>query len=109
LATYYERFKATYMQTAITGNTSSSYEGNFRNHILPLLGYYRLDEIGRNEMENFVAVLMEKELAKGSIRLVLAILGVLCNDAAEKGLLQRNPTKGLVKLSQSVWESRARK
>ena len=39
---YYERFEATYMQTAITGTTFISYEKNFRVHILPALGKYRL-------------------------------------------------------------------
>ncbi len=98
LAQYYERFKATYMETAIAGNTASSYEGNFRVHILPELGKYRLDEIDRSKMEDFVAVLMKKKRAKGSIRLTLSTLGVLYNNAIKKDLVLRNPARGLAEL-----------
>jgi len=95
---YYKRFEATYMETAIARNTFSGYEVNFRVHILPELGKYKLDEIGRNEMEDFVAVLMKKRRAKGSIRLTLSILGVLYNNAIKKDLVLRNPAKGLAEL-----------
>jgi len=98
LATYYKGFERTHMRTTLKRSTYSSYETNFRVHTLPFLGHYRLDEIARTTMEEFVANLMEKELSKTTIRLILSALAVLFNDANEKGLIEKNPARGLGKL-----------
>jgi len=94
---YYERFKERHMKTVIKESSYIIYESAFRLHILPELGRRRLDQIDREHMEDFIAVLMEKDLAKDSIRVFLGALRVLMNDAIEKGIIERNPVKGLGK------------
>jgi len=42
-------------------------------------------------------VLMKKDLAKDSIRVFLGSLRVLMNDAIEKGIIEKNPVRGLSK------------
>jgi len=97
LADYYERFKSRYMKTAIKESSYVVYESAFRVQTLPELGRLRLDQIDRERMEDFIAVLTEKDLAKDYIRLILGSLRVLINDAIEKGIIENNPVKGLGK------------
>ncbi len=94
---YYERFKERHMKTAIKESSYAVYESAFRVQTLPELGGLRLDQIDRERMEDFIAVLMEKDLAKDYIRLILGSLRVLINDAIEKRIIKNNPVKGLGK------------
>ena len=98
LVDYYERFKSRHMKTAIKESSYIVYESAFRLHTLPELGRLRLDQIDRERMEDFIAVLMEKDLAKDYIRVILGSLRVLINDSIEKGIITNNPVKGLSKL-----------
>jgi integrase len=70
---YYQRFKNGYMETAGTESTRDSYELSFRVHILPELGSLRMDEVGREEVQEFIAALVKKDLAKDSVRLASVI------------------------------------
>jgi len=97
LEEYFQRFKSRYMKAAIKESSYVVYESAFRVQTLPELGRLRLDQIDRERMEEFIAVLMEKDLAKDYIRLILGSLQVLMNDAIEKGIIKNNPVKGLGK------------
>ena len=93
----YPKFERIYMATAVKESTRCSYEMSFRVHILPELGGLRVDEISRARMEEFVALLVEKGLAKDSIRLILAALSVLFNWARDRNVMDTNPASGLAK------------
>jgi len=94
---YYERFKERHMKTAIRESSYIVYESAFRLQTLPELGRLRLEQIDRERMEDFIAVLMAKDLSKDYIRLILGSLRVLINDAIEKGIIKNNPVRGLGK------------
>lgn len=85
------------MKTAIKESRYVVYQSAFRLHILPELGRLRLDQIDRERMEDFIAVLMGHDLAKDSMRVILGSLRVLMNDTIEKGIIKNNPVKGLGK------------
>jgi len=99
LKQYYERFKETYMETTLKPSTFKSYEMSFRVHILPELGSYRLDQIDREKVEDFISKLTKKKVKKGSdetlaqdsIRLILAALGIMCRRAVKHKLVAENP------------------
>ena len=96
---YYARFKERYMKTAIKESSYTIYESVFRVHTLPELGKLRLDQIDRDKIEDFISVLMmEKDLAKDSIRVILGSLRVLLNNAIEKKLIKENPVSKVGKL-----------
>ena len=82
------------MKTAIKESSYVVYESAFRLQTLPELGRLRLDQIDRERMEDFIAVLMEKDLEKDSIKGFLGALRVLMNDAIEKGIVENNPVRG---------------
>ena len=59
---YYERFKERHMKTVIKESSYIVYESAFRLHILPELGRLRLDQIGRERMEDFIVVLLSSSI-----------------------------------------------
>jgi len=96
LERYFKRFEANYKGT-LKPKTWSSYESSMRIHILPELGTRRLDEITKPMMKKLVANLVEKGLARDSIRLIVASLGVLYTQAIDDKIVAENPTKGMGK------------
>ena len=94
---YYSSFKKNYMATTLKQTTFDGYDSSFRNHILPGLGKYRLDQLDRTKMQSFVRGLLDKGLAKDSIRLILAALSILYTDAIDKEIVVKNPTVGMSK------------
>ncbi len=97
LEEYFQRFKSRYMKAAIKESSYVVYESAFRVQTLPELGRLRLDQIDRERMEDFIAVLTEKDLAKDYIRLILGSLQTLMSNAIEKGIIANNPVRGLSK------------
>jgi len=85
------------MATTLKQTTFDGYDSSFRNHILPRLGKYRLDQLDRTKMQSFVRGLLDQDLAKDSIRLILAALSILYTDAIEKEIVVKNPTLGMSK------------
>jgi len=94
LQQYFKSFERSYRAT-LKSTTWSSYETSMRVHILPELGSLCLDEVTRAKMKEFVAKLVEKGLARDSIRLILAVLGIIYNQAIEDKVVSENPAKRL--------------
>jgi integrase len=96
---YWQTFKETYLKTAVCESTASSYETNFKVHILPKLGELRLDEVKAEHMEQFVAYLMvERKLAKATIAIVLREFGRMFTRAIKHKLISDNPASSLGEL-----------
>ncbi len=96
LKDYWKRFEENYRGT-LKPSTWASHEGRLRIHMLPELGKYRLDEITKPMMKKLLVEMVEKGLVKDSIRLYLASLRVLYNQAIDDKVVSENPTKGLGK------------
>jgi len=94
LERYFKRFEANYKST-LKPSSWYNYEGSLRIHILPELGKYRLDEITKPMMKELVAERVKNGFAKDSIRLYLASLKVLYNQAIDDKAVSENPTKDL--------------
>lgn len=89
---YWESFKKGYLNgVAIAPSTEENYLDNFRNHILPLMGDKPLNEIGRDLARKLITDLSEKNLAKDTIRGILANLSFVFNHAIEEGFQLMNP------------------
>jgi len=97
LAEQYKSYERTYLNTALRSTTQSSYESNYRVHILPTLGHRRLNEITRAQVKDLVASLVEKGLARPTIRIITAQLCALLNQAIEDGIIDFNPATNLAK------------
>jgi len=96
LKDYFKRFEQNYKGT-LKPTSWECYEGALRIHILPELGKYRLDEITKSMMKKLVIKMVEEGRAKDSIRLYVAALRVLYNQAIDDKVVSESPTKGLGK------------
>jgi integrase len=96
LSDYWERFATTYLQTAVRESTASSYDTNFRVHILPALGAKHLDQITAADMEQFIAdLVVTKKLAKATIAVILRELSRLFTHAMKHKLVTENAASRL--------------
>jgi len=96
LKDYFKRFEQNYKGT-LKPTSWECYEGALRIHILPELGKYRLNEITKSMMKKLVVKMVEEGRAKDSIRLYVAALRVLYNQAIDDKVVSESPTKGLGK------------
>src|SRR4026209_1583620 len=86
-----DKFKSTYLETAVKDSTRRNYETCFRVHVLPVLGQRRLDEIDRSQVKELIASLVKKQLARATIGITIRDLCTFFNHAKEDGLIQENP------------------
>src|SRR3990172_3686192 len=82
LEEYYEEFKRIHFP-CVRESTQVSYEGSFGRHLLPKFGKARLNEITRREVKAFAGELIKKGLSKSSIKIILAALSKLYNEAID--------------------------
>ncbi len=94
LQQYFKSFERSYRAT-LKPTTWSSYEMSMRVHVLPKFGQLCLDDLTRVQMKEFVAELVEKGLARDSIRLILAALSIIYNQAIEDKVVSENPAQRL--------------
>jgi len=94
LQQYFKSFERAYRAT-LKPTTWSCYEMGMRVHVLPQFGQLRLDEVTRIKMKEFVAGLVEKGLARDSIRLILAALRIVYTQAVEDKIVSENPARRL--------------
>ncbi len=94
LEQYFKTFERSYRAT-LKPTTWSSYEMSMRVHVLPKFGQLCLDDLTRVKMKEFVAELVEKGLARDSIRLILAALTIIYNQAIEDKVVGENPARRL--------------
>ena len=111
LRDYYEDFKQAVVR-GLKPNTQAIYTNNFTKHILPVLGHLPLDRITRMDIEKFVTRLVDEpvtverkkgypkkiNLARPTIRMILANLKTCLNHAVEHEVIPKNPATRLTKL-----------
>jgi integrase len=95
LTDYYERFAATYLKGGVRESTAERYKQCFTHHLLPTLGAKRLDDITRENLKVLVASLVEKNLAKYTIRNITACLCSVLSHAVEDRIIPQNPATKL--------------
>ena len=76
-------------------STDGFYEQYLRLYVLPAFGSYRLDEIQRGHVKEFLTGLRGRGLAKNTIRLAATTLRTVLNAAIEDKLIEHNPAQGL--------------
>lgn len=71
-------------------NTSISYESKLKNHLLPSIGQYELEELTGTKLQELVNQL-SRSLSISSLRAVFRVLRTCLNDAVKEDLLPTNP------------------
>jgi integrase len=79
------------IQDTIRPKTWHQYEGVVRNHIVPILGKYRLNELQPRKIQGFYTQLKKKGATVRTIRVVHSVLHRALVVAQQQGLIGRNP------------------
>jgi hypothetical protein len=95
LAEYYEKFSATYLKGGVRESTAERYKQCFTHHLLPALGAKRVNEITWEDPKVLITGLVEKKLAKCTIRNITACLCSVVSHAVEDRIIMQNPAAKL--------------
>lgn len=90
---YYEEWKEA-RRGSVKGNTALGTESRYKNHIQPVLGNKKLNEIERREIVKLQAELAKK-LKPSSVNAVIAQLKLIFNDAVRDDIIMRSPAAGI--------------
>src|SRR6266851_2467185 len=71
--------------------TAESYTGVLRTHVRPRLGRLKVREVTREDVKALLLGLLEKKKARGTVRLVLAVVRALFGHAVEAHVILVNP------------------
>jgi integrase len=91
---FFERFKKS-LEGSVRQSTQGCYENSYTRYIKPEFGSLGLDRISRDKVEEFASGLVCRELAKDTIRLILATLRRIMGRAKRHGLISDNPATAL--------------
>jgi integrase len=82
-------------QHQLRPKTRSEYERHLTQHVLPVLGRYRLTDINEDHIAQLIAHMQKQGYAAWSIRATLTPLSRLLGHAARRGLIPQNPVRRL--------------
>lgn len=82
-------------QPLVKSSTFSNYAGILNKWLLPLLGMIKLHRLGIEEVQRFVNMLSEQNLAAGTVRNIFRILFSAMKKAKDYGYIYRNPCEGI--------------
>lgn len=77
------------------GSTLTSYQGICKNHIIPLLGQYKLDEVTYEHIIQFRTTLMDKAFKVSTINKIINCLKIVFTKAHQLEHTTKNRTKDL--------------
>jgi integrase len=97
LRDYFAKFQESYLKTAVRESTAERYGQCFKHHTLPLLGDLNLDRITKEKIKDLISVLVKKDLARHTIRNVIACLCSVLSHAVDDGIITHNPAVKLGK------------
>lgn len=86
-------------------STIDGYESVLRQHIRPRFSSTRINQIKRNDIKEFIGLLMTKELTRSTIRNAISILRGIFNQAMEDELLESNPAANLGRFTRAARSS----
>lgn len=84
-------FEATYMPLNLKQSTIDSYKNALKNHLKPVFGKLRLDEITRRDIKAFVIEKQNSGLAPNTVRILRAYLSSVLTQAVDDELIPINP------------------
>jgi len=85
------------IQTSVRPKTIIQYRRIVNNHINPIIGTYKLDEIKPNHIQNFYNSKLEKGTSERTVILIHAVLHKALRQAVLWGILGWNPSDAVIK------------
>jgi integrase len=94
---YYAIFSRVWLESACRDSTRKRYEETFKTYILPRFGDKALKDVSRAEIKEFVATLVEKKLARATIRIIVSNFCTMFSHAIEDEIITGNPATRMPK------------
>ncbi len=88
---YAEIFMETYSKLNHKQSTIDSYNGNLKNHLKPVFGKMRLNEITRKQIKEFVIQKQNEGKAPNTVRIMRAYLSSVLTQAVDDEIISINP------------------
>jgi integrase len=88
---YSKVFLVTFSKLNHKQTTIDSYNSILHNHVLPVFGKKRLDEITRKDIKDFVINKQNEGLAANTVRICRAYLSSVLTQAVDDEIIQVNP------------------
>jgi integrase len=82
--------------------THRLYKQVVEQHLIPILGRKRLDEITRSDVRGLIAAKIESGLTKATVRNIMAPLRQMLGHAVEEGIIPTNPASKLGRFSKET-------
>ena len=98
---YQKKWLVELEKTDVKKSTKDSYSYLMAKHVVPAFGKERLDEIDYSKLKAWV-IRKAGEYSKDSIRLMVAVLRVMLQEAVNEGILPVNPVMKLGKFYRSA-------
>lgn len=92
-----ERWLKELTKSDLKPSTINRYETNIRVHLVPEFGRLKLDAVTYSVVKDFVIEKAHTGLSRDTVRLMVATLRAMLNEAIEEGLLKENPCRRLGK------------
>lgn len=83
------------LQKRLKASSHRMYHFLSSKYILPYLGYFELTKITANDVNDFVDILIRKELSQNTVSGALRLLRSSLAKAQEEGLIGRNPCRNI--------------
>lgn len=96
LKEYLETWVERHGKVNLRPSTLSGYRGNIRNHIVPLIGHLRLQQLTPAIIDDMLAKLYEKKLSTSSVKYIQRTLSVALEAARQYHYIPNNPAKEII-------------
>ncbi|MDA2938480.1 site-specific integrase [Acidobacteria bacterium AH-259-A15] len=94
----YARLWLEQVKTSIRLTTWASYESNLRVHLFPMFGTLRLNQISYAKLKPFIQGKLDEKKSRNTIRIMMATLRVVLEEARREELIPSNPVYKVGKL-----------
>jgi len=83
-------------------STANGYESVLRQYLRPMFSLRRMNDLKRDDVKKLVSDLIDKELARSTVKNAISVLRGIFNQAIEDGLLEANPAGRLGRFTRTA-------
>jgi len=99
---YADRWVKDYARMECKSSTADGYESALKQYLRPKFSVRRLNEIKRDDIKKLISDMIDKELARSTVRNAISVLRGIFNQAIEDGLLEANPAVRLGRFTRTA-------
>ena len=99
---YADLWMKDYARLECKSSTANGYESVLRQYLRPVFSIRRMNEIKRDAVKKLISDMIDKELARSTVKNAISVLRGIFNQAIEDGLLEANPAGRLGRFTRTA-------